>query len=191
MKAAQIQEVQKIAEVASQGDRDALEALCKLCYKEVYDKVLANVPAEDAEDVTQDIFLHLTRNIGTYRGGSSFKTWFFCLSRNRIVDYYRKRGVRLRYVPDRVTVDARKVMHPERVRKTEQSHSSLYFEEMIQSLPTSYRQIILMRLGQSMSFGEIATILGLSYEAVRATYRRAIAKAGKNITEELDGLVWN
>lgn len=79
---------------AQSGDPDAFTFLYKmhepmvrgLCYK-----VLG---VEECDDLTQDIFFHLHRKIGQFKGESQFKTWLFTLSLNKIREHLRKRKCR-------------------------------------------------------------------------------------------------
>src|SRR3989344_9125014 len=46
---------------------------------------------EEAEDITQETFLKMWRNLKKYRLGDNFKTWLFTIARNTAIDYMRKK----------------------------------------------------------------------------------------------------
>src|SRR6476620_7014994 len=48
----------------------------------------------ESEDLTQDVFIHLFRTIGSFRGKSAFTTWLHRLTVNKVLMHFRKRKVR-------------------------------------------------------------------------------------------------
>ena len=66
------------------GDAQSLDVLVRAYLHRTYRKVQMLVPAEDAEDVTQDIFLNLVRSIDNFEGKSAFATWFNRIILNRV-----------------------------------------------------------------------------------------------------------
>src|SRR5919106_3342169 len=50
--------------------------------------------ASESEDLTQDVFVHLFRTVGTFRGDSAFTTWLHRLTVNIVLMHFRKRRVR-------------------------------------------------------------------------------------------------
>src|SRR5260370_2542774 len=50
--------------------------------------------ASEAEDLTQEIFVHLFRVLGSFRGESAFTTWLHRLTVNQVLMHFRKRKVR-------------------------------------------------------------------------------------------------
>src|SRR5260370_17348602 len=55
--------------------------------------MLGNV--SEAEDMTQEAFLHLFRKIGSFRGESAFSTWLHRLTVNLVLMHLRKKGLNL------------------------------------------------------------------------------------------------
>ena len=72
------------------GDTQSFDILVKSYLPRTYRKVRKLVPAEDVEDVTQDIFLNLVRSIDNFQGRSAFATWFNRIIANRVADYHRR-----------------------------------------------------------------------------------------------------
>lgn len=147
-----------------EGDTQALNILARVHLPKTYRKVRRLVPLEDAEDVTQDIFLNLTRSIDNFEGRSAFATWFNKIVVNRVADYHRR-------------------MFRQRSRFTseegyEQTHepdtSDMEMEDILMSVPKHYREVLLLKFQEGMSFAEIALALGMTYEAARSRLRRAV-----------------
>jgi RNA polymerase sigma-70 factor (ECF subfamily) len=79
---------------AQQGDADAFERIYRLYGRKVYNLCLRMVgDPTKAEDLTQDIFLHLFRKIATFRGESAFSTWLHRLSVNVVLMRFRKKRI--------------------------------------------------------------------------------------------------
>lgn len=160
-----------------EGDTQSLDILVRAYLPRIYRKVQRLVPAEDAEDVTQDIFLNLVRSIGNFEGRSAFATWFNKIVVNRVADYHR-----------RMFRQRRRFVSEEEILEHEPSQevsSELELEELLMSLPEHYREVILMKLRHNLSFAEIASALGMTYEAARSRYRRGIRYAASKIEPDL------
>jgi RNA polymerase sigma-70 factor (ECF subfamily) len=81
-------------ERAKNGDADAFSKLYSLHKRRVYTlclRMLGNV--SEAEDMTQEAFLHLFRKLGSFRGESAFSTWLHRLTVNLVLMHLRKKGL--------------------------------------------------------------------------------------------------
>ena len=72
------------------GDTNSMELLIKEYFPRTIRKVRRLVPPDDAEDVTQDIFMNLICCIENFEGKSGFATWFNSVILNRVADYHRR-----------------------------------------------------------------------------------------------------
>ncbi|HHX10322.1 MAG TPA: RNA polymerase sigma factor [Firmicutes bacterium] len=83
-----------LARKISLGDEEAFEILYNRYYKQIYLHVLGIVTrAEDAEDLTQEVFLRVYSSIGTYSGRASLGRWMRRVATNLCIDKMRKKGV--------------------------------------------------------------------------------------------------
>src|SRR5580658_9561620 len=83
-------------EAAKNGDAEAFSKLYTLHKRRVYTlclRMLGNV--SEAEDMTQEAFLHLYRKLGSFRGESAFSTWLHRLTVNLVLMHLRKKGLNL------------------------------------------------------------------------------------------------
>lgn len=156
------------------GDTPALDTLVDKYLPITYGWVRKLVSIEDVEDVSQDIFLGLIRGIHSFKGQSTFRTWFYRVVSNQIADYHRKEYRRKDHADD----------YRERILElsteaVDDDHQSFLMADMLKAFPENYREILLMRFYQGMTYGEIASTLGMEYEAARSRYRRAIDYARK------------
>ena len=159
------------------GDTQSLDVLVGEYFPKTYRKVRRLVPIEDAEDVTQDIFLNLVCSIDNFQGKSAFATWFNKIVVNRVADYHRKSfRHRSRFILE------------EDILKQEPSHeveNEVEMNDLLMKLPKPYREVLFLRLCHDLPFREIASILGIAYEAARSRYRRGIRCAARKIEPRL------
>ena len=159
------------------GDTQSLDILVGVYFPKTYRKVRRLVPIEDAEDVTQDIFLNLVCSINNFQGKSAFATWFNKIVVNRVADYHRKTfRRRSRFILEE---DA---LNQEPSHETE---NEVEMNDLLMKLPKPYREVLFLRLCHDLPFREIASMLGIAYEAARSRYRRGIRCAARKIEPRL------
>src|SRR5512138_1757604 len=72
------------------GDQDAWEAIVRQNWRKVFNVAYKFVGRhEEAEDLTQDIFLKIFRSLNTFDRRANFQTWLVSVSRNLCIDHYR------------------------------------------------------------------------------------------------------
>ena len=83
----------------SDADRQAFHQLYQTHYRRVYSicfRMTSNTG--EAEDLTQEVFMHLFRVLGSFRGESAFTTWLHRLTVNHVGMHFRKRRVRKEFL---------------------------------------------------------------------------------------------
>lgn len=159
------------------GDTQSFNDLVEVYFPRTYRKVKMLVPADDAEDVTQDIFLNLVRSIDKFKGRSAFATWFNKIVTNRVADYHR----RMFRQKGRFACEEEILKH----EPAKEDDSNLEMDDILTKLPEHYREVILKKIYYNLSFAEIASELGMTYEAARSRYRRGIKYAANKIDSDL------
>jgi RNA polymerase sigma-70 factor (ECF subfamily) len=158
-----------LARLAQSGDRAAFEELCDRCLPVVYNRLRALLPPEAVEDVTQEVFAAACRSIKEYRGKSLFRTWLGAIGRHKAMDYYRRQGRQ----PDVVPIESsEEVAGPDEAREALEERTLVRLA--LQRLPAHYQEVLLLRVAESLPFGQVAEALGLTVEACKSRYRRAI-----------------
>lgn len=165
---------EELVERIKSGDGESLDILIKAYLPKVYNRVHSLVPEADAEDVTQDIFLSLVDSIQSFRGKSAFNTWFHRITMNKVADYHRKTSRRKEQLTDKQPTTT--------VNPWGATDDELIVKEILVDLPEKYKEVLLLKFSEGLSFTEIAEKLDLSYEAIRSRYRRAI----EAFREEMD-----
>jgi RNA polymerase sigma-70 factor, ECF subfamily len=146
-----------------------------------YAMVLTRNRAE-AEDLVQETYVRAIGAMGNLRGDSNVKSWLFTILRNVWLNQLRKR----RTTPEMVAIDVEENAgnavvetsrdpHAVYVSKVEQQQ----VREAIQQLPTDFREIILLREYEELSYQEIASILDCPPGTVMSRLARARSKLRK------------
>ena len=150
-------------------------------YRHVYYRIGST---EDAEDLTQQVFLRAWQAISRYKKTSSlFLTWLMRISHNLVIDFYRSKKDKTYLDFEIVSSDSNS--SPERVVEMEFDQQQL--RRAILRLPADQQQVILMSFIEGFSYSEIASTFGKSEGSIRVIQHRALKKM-RNILEEEKGL---
>src|SRR5262245_53748017 len=83
-------ELETLIQRCLQGDQAAWESVVQRFWRKVFNIAYKFVGKHDeAEDLTQDIFLKVFRSLGTFDRRANFQTWLVSVSRNLCIDHYR------------------------------------------------------------------------------------------------------
>jgi len=133
---------------------------------------------DDASDLTQEVFFRVYRSIGTWRGGTRFESWLFEIAANVWHNELRRRGtVKRKGREDSLDeLDERGTPRSASIESEEKSplDQSLERERAealaaeIRKLPPQMRQVFLLRYQQDRKYKEIAVLLDISIETVKA-----------------------
>ena len=131
--------------------------------KRIFALVYAKVGQfQDAEDITQDVFLEAYKKLSTLRRWDSFYPWLYSIASNRCKNYHYDRKRRVDTVLFDAHTDNNQAdmdMHAEKLRN-EQIH------EALASLPEIHRQVLVLRYMAGMRSKEIAQTLRVSPNTV-------------------------
>src|ERR1700691_2881168 len=139
------------------------------------------VQPADAEDVVQEIFLHVHRNLSTVKDEARLPAWVFKIARNAIVDYFRKNTRRTEGLAEDFDLPA-PTEQPEIASSTltELAHC---LEPMIEALPESYRHAIRLTELKGVTQSEAAKQTGLSVSGMKTRVQRARRKLKTRVVQ--------
>ena len=163
---------------AQRGDRRAFAQLYTLHSRAVHAIFLARVPAAEAADLVQEVFMTAIAGLDGVRDPARFPGWLMTIARNRATDWLRERAARPPSGGDADQLD--EVAAPPRAGAQLEAAEAL---AAIRRLPEAYRETLLMRLAEGMSGPEIAARTGLDPGSVRVNLHRGM----KLLREILDG----
>jgi RNA polymerase sigma-70 factor (ECF subfamily) len=163
---------------AREGDHDALRYLYVRYADNVYGYVASIVRDEhEAEDVTQQVFLKLTRVLDRYEPRNvPFSSWLLRLAHNAAVDDLRRR----RATP---VEDVRGADEPADGRAYE---GLSLFRQALATLPKDQRTVVVLRHVLGLTPGEIAQRLGRSENSIHGLHHRG-RRALRTELRRLDG----
>ena len=159
-----------------QGDEAAFETLIRLHEKKVYTLCRRMCRSEDdALEAAQDAFLAVWRGIGSFRADAAFSTWLYRLATNACLDLLRRE----KRHGDAVSLDDEgapaepvdRAPLPEEA--LERAETQRMVREALLALPDDYREILLLRETEQLSYTEIAEITGLELGTVKSRISRA------------------
>ena len=157
------------------GDQDAWAQIVRLHWRKVFNLAYKFVGRHDeAEDLTQDIFLKIFKALHTFDRRANFQTWLISISRNLCIDHYR--SVRKERETMAREVDASLLTPVSRERsplgELEQIDLRRRIREALEELPPTLREAVVLRDLQEFSYQEIADKLGLPEGTVKSRINR-------------------
>ena len=120
--------------------------------------------ADQADDAAQDIFVKAYERLPSFKEESSFGTWLYRLASNHCLDLLRARSRRKTESLESL------VSEP---AETPGSSAGELAHHLLSLLSADHRLILSLRELQGLTYDEIAQVLGLSLDAVKAKLRRA------------------
>ncbi len=134
-----------------------------------------------AEDLTQETFLRALAAIHTFRPGSNFRAWVFRIGHNNFVNQKRAERRTKHQLPEDDVVPT--------TTTTEQDTETREVLEVVQKavaeLPADFRIALQLRVGEELSFREVAQILGITEETARWRVFKARQKLMKILAPEM------
>ena len=127
----------------------------------------------ESEDLTQEVFIHLFRTIGSFRGDSAFTTWLHRLTVNLVLMHFRRRKRRPEVTGDNgADYAATRAQDPRRMRIVDR----VLLSEVIAKLPEGYRQAIILPDIEGLQHEEIAERGGRSIGTSKSQLHKGRAR---------------
>ena len=173
---------------AKYGDEHAFTCLVKAYQDKVYSMAFYMTKnKQDAEDMTQEVFLKLWRTLGTYRGEASPQVWILQIAKHTCYDYLKARK-RRETEPLYYENDGQEVERPladdceqnDPVKAVEQDERRQNVTNALMQLPPEHREVLVWRYVQGLSYEQMARLAGQSQGTVKSRVFRA-KKILKNI----------
>ncbi|WP_248723901.1 RNA polymerase sigma factor [Seonamhaeicola sp. ML3] len=137
---------------------------------------------DDADDVLQNTFIKVFRNINNFKGNSKLYSWLYRIATNESITYINKNAKRLQISSEEVQQLA-----------INNLASDVYFEgetiqlklqEAIATLPEKQQLVFNMKYFQDLKYKEISEILETSEGALKASYHIAVKKIESYLTQD-------
>ena len=165
---------------ARRGDADAFEQLVVAYRDQVFRLALRMCGNEaDADEVAQEAFLSAWKALPNFRGDSRFSTWLYQLTSHAAIDLMRREKRQI--AAEDITEVSAPDPAPGPQQQAEQSETRQAVRDAMAQLSPEYRQIVVLRFLEDLSYEEIGAALELS----PGTVRSRLARARKELREEL------
>ena len=166
-----------LMERIASGDQHAMEELIELWKMPMFRFFLRSLNHhEDAEDLTQRVFIRIYRSAERYLPHAKFSTWIFTIARNLLIDEIKKRKRRPQMVFDE---------YIERAGEVEGGQSAELTEILMKQLdliPENHRTALLLRVQRELSYREIAEVMQSTEASVKTWIHRARLDLRKSLS---------
>jgi RNA polymerase sigma-70 factor (ECF subfamily) len=167
-----------------EGDASAWDALVRRYWRRVFSIAYKFVARyDDAEDLTQEIFVKLFRSLGTYDRRAKFDTWLTNVTRNLCIDHYRRRRREAVRITDDVDPDALQFDQLVSAPDVELArHDDIAMvRRALAKLPPPYREAVALRDVHDLSYEEIARRLRLPEGTAKSRVNRGRKELARHL----------
>jgi RNA polymerase sigma-70 factor (ECF subfamily) len=163
------------------GDEKSLEVLIQQYLRPIYSFICRYIgDVQEAEDITQKVFVRMWRNIRKFDRQKNFKTWIFSIAKNASIDFLKKK----KDIPfskfenekgENVFMETLADSAPLPNELFERADKTQKLTLMMEKLSPKYRLVLFLRHNDHFTFREIAEILGESINTIKTRHRRGVA----------------
>jgi RNA polymerase sigma-70 factor (ECF subfamily) len=170
---------QQLAGRCLEGDEEAWEALVERYHRKVWNVAYQFTGrVEEADELTQEIFLHITGVLKSFEPGGNLSAWLLRVARNYAIDNYRRRRRELSHtanVEDQDAVVARtrapsRSWNPDTA--LEQKDLGAWIRSALDRLPKELAQAVFLRDLQEMSYEDMVHLLDVPLGTVKSRINR-------------------
>lgn len=166
--------------LAADGDRAAQRVVYEALFDRVWRLLLRIVGPTDVDDVTQDVFMRLFANLGSFRRESEFSTWVHRLAVNEGLQHLRKDRRRVLVPLDEAALTSR------RGRESDHFERKELLEIALARLDDDSRILLHLKEVEQLSYAELAGIL----EIPEGTVGSRLNRARRDLKDRLLALGW-
>ncbi len=139
---------------------------------------------QDAEDVTQEVFIEIIKHIGSFRGDSKPDTWIYRIAVNRSLNHLRKNKKTKWWKPIDELLAIVGISSEEPVvynSEYEENEQKNVLTQAISSLPQKQQTAFVLNKIDDLSYSEVAEVMNVSLSAVESLIHRAKLNLQKSL----------
>lgn len=162
------------------GGEDAFRELVNTFKDRVFNTSLGLLRnTEDAEDITQEVFIEVFNSISKFRGDSSLSTWVYRITVTKSLDFIRRKNRKKRFAfvtslfsdKDKIINEPADFYHPGVEAENKELSSELF--KAIEKLPQNQKIAFNLSKLENLSYKEISEIMGVTVSSVESLLFRA------------------
>jgi RNA polymerase sigma-70 factor (ECF subfamily) len=185
---------QLLIEKLKQGDQGAFSEIVETRKGMVYNTVLGLLQnPEDAEDVTQEVFIKVFESVRQFKGESAFSTWLYRIAVTTALEFLRKKKRKKRFAfitslfgeGDTPVTDPPDFVHPGVLLDRRENARVLF--KAIQKLPENQRIAFSLHKVEGLSYQEVADVMETTVSAVESLIHRARQNLRKSLENFYNG----
>ena len=174
------------------GEEPAFRYLVDSYKDRVYNTVIGIVQnAEDAEDVTQEVFIQVFRSIHSFKGESKLSTWLYRIATTRSLDLLRSRKSKKRFgfiqrlfgEGNEPTYEIPDFNHPGISLEKKENAAKLF--RAIRQLPENQKIAFTLHKLENLSYQEVSEVMNTTVPAVESLLHRARLNLRKKLEKDL------
>ncbi|MEZ5425303.1 MAG: sigma-70 family RNA polymerase sigma factor [Pyrinomonadaceae bacterium] len=168
----------ELIEKAIRGREDGFEELVHRYQRQITSYIYRMLNNYDASlDVTQEVFIKVYNSLEKYSSDYKFSTWLYRIAHNAAIDYMRRNSVSQQSLEVENSEGTYQLQlessQPTPEQERERSEWRKEIEAVVKCLPAVYRELILLRHAQDLSYDEIAEVTQLPLGTVKNRLFRA------------------
>jgi RNA polymerase sigma-70 factor (ECF subfamily) len=180
---------------AQSGDLEAFCLLAERYERKIYSLAIRFCQnRQDAEDISQEVWLKAARALSAFRGESSFYTWLRRIAINSFLNEKRRTVFRWRGQSTEVELLCMDDIDESRYTNARESEAGLQRSILMErvaramsELSAQQRLILILKHYEGMTYEEIASLVGCSCGAAKKSVNRSICKLRKILVDEIPG----
>jgi len=168
----------ELIQTAIRGREDGFEELVRRYQRPITGYIYRMLNNYDASlDVTQEVFIKVYNSLERYSSEYKFSTWIYRIAHNAAIDYMRRNSVNQQSIEAENADGTYQLQiespQPNPEQERERSEWRREIETVVKCLPQVYRELILLRHAQDLSYDEIAEVTNLPLGTVKNRLFRA------------------
>lgn len=148
-----------------------------------YVRRLTQLPADDVQDLLQEIFIKIYQNLNAYDADLKFSSWAYRIAHNHVIDHFRRISARPKpdaledYEWERIVQLS---IHPEKEIASKDCVEKI--KACIQGMPIEYREVLILRFLEEKDYEEIMDIL----QKPKGSVATLIARGKKILAKKME-----
>ncbi len=137
---------------------------------------------EDTDDVLQNVFIKIWKNLDRFKENSKLYTWMYRIATNESLTFINKRKRKSSTPLETDDYDLKGLLQSDPYFDGDEIQIKL--EEAIETLPDKQKLVFKMRYYEELKYDDMSEVLGTSVGALKASYHHAVKKIEKYLSED-------